>query len=65
MKIRFYKKRYKIETKRSFRLKTWCDDVKIGIQIVLKLQIRTFWTDWEITRQKALRPGRFITDNDK
>ena len=32
--------------------------LKTNVQIVLKFQICIFWTDWELTRQRALRPGR-------
>ena len=45
------------ETKGCCLFKIWHQKFKTGDQIVLKLRVYMFWTDWEITRQIALGPG--------
>ena len=66
-KIWLYEKRYNFETKQTFRFKNWYEKFKIGLRIVLKFQVGTFWTDGGITRKNRYGRaglGRFITDID-
>ena len=66
-KIRPYEKRYNFETKQNFRFKIWYEKFKIGLRIVLKFQVGTFWTDGEIARKNRYGRaglGRFIRDID-
>ena len=60
-KILRNEKRHKLETKNIW-FKIWCSKFKAGYQIVTKFQIFIFWTDTEITRQKASLTARLITN---
>ena len=62
-------KRYNFETNKKGCIQIWCDILKSDFEIMLKFQSCNFWTYWEITCQRLLRPGRaglgrLITDFD-
>ena len=57
-KKRFYGKRYKFETNEDFKFKIWYNTFQTVFHVVLGLQVCIFWTEREITRQKALPPYR-------
>ena len=56
--IRLYEKRYNFETKQKLVKKSWRDTSETSFLIVLKIQVCMFWTDCEITRQRACFPCR-------
>ena len=56
------KKRYNFKTFDDFWSNIWRKDYKISSQLVTKFKVYIFWTNWDITHQTALRPGRVGPD---
>ena len=56
MKIQLQEKRYIFETKKN-DAKVYTTVLK-PVSTLLNFQFCIFWTDWDITRQRALRSGR-------
>ena len=54
----FYEELYNFETNEDFSLNNWHDIFETFIYILLNFQAFIFWTDREVTRQRALRPDR-------